>query len=186
MCLGTWRCLPSSALALSTACRSARACRECRVGRFPKPALSEFRQDVEFEWREPAARLAVAIQFGLAALECVQRDVGQPVHVSHGLETFGLALADGIAALPDVRAPLIGGFTGFLQGQVREAAQPHFVPTPVQRVAVDPLRATVRTFVESQPAAIRVFAGTRCLGDVAIQAVQTARHLNLPSICGVP
>lgn len=153
---------------------------------FSYGGLSQLRQNVQFQWGKLATRLAVAFQFGLAAFECVQRNIGQPVHVARGPKAFRFTLSDRTAT---VAAPVFCRFARFLQSDIGIATKSHFMPPTVKRVTTDPLRTATFALVEPKPATIGVFSKTGFLRVIIRYVIQAVFRLNPlsdpPSIYGV-
>gem|GEM_PF-6995304 len=117
--------------------------------------LPEFRQNVNFQRTEPAARFPIIFEFSLAAFEGVLGHILQQVKTLFSLPALSLAFVDRIEAFGNGRTPFVRCLSGVLQRYVLNGAQPHFPASTVHRITEDPLARSLVSFVQPETAAIR-------------------------------
>ncbi len=125
---------------------------------FSNRHLAELRENVKFQRREPPAGLAVALQFGLPALECVFCNLAKDMQLLRGLTLLSLTLLDRIDIRPRDAAPLIRNLACFLQRYLGKRTKSHLATPAVNGDAQYPLASAIGSLDQPQTAAVRVFA----------------------------
>nr|WP_321170016.1 hypothetical protein [Sedimentitalea xiamensis] len=85
--------------------------------------LAELWQHVKFKRREPASRLAVAFQPGLARFQAIPRHILQLVQIAFSLKTLPLTFLDRFLAFLGHRAPRLGLPARLFQGNSGQPSQ---------------------------------------------------------------